>query len=59
MPLIVIPRKSIDADIAFTGPTGEKLAIYSQPKGFVDRSVFWAWFEDVFIPEICPRCACH
>jgi hypothetical protein len=40
-----------------TGLADEKVAIYSQPKGFIDRPIFWAWFEDVFIPEICQRCA--
>jgi hypothetical protein len=55
--LILISRRTIDADIALTGVTDEKAAIYLQPKGFVDRSILWAWFEDVFIPEICQRCA--
>jgi hypothetical protein len=54
--LIVIYRKTIDTDVALARHTDEKLAIYSQPKGFIGRSVFWAWFEDVFIPKICQRC---
>jgi hypothetical protein len=56
-PSIVIHRKIIDADAALTGLTNEKLAIYSQPKGLIDQSIFWAWFDDVFIPEICQLCA--
>jgi hypothetical protein len=55
--LIVIHSKTIDADIALTELADEKVAIYSQPKGFIDQPIFWAWFEDVFIPEICQRCA--
>jgi hypothetical protein len=56
-PLIVIHRKTIDADIALTELADEKAAIYSQPKGFIDRPIFWAWFEAILIPEICQRCA--
>jgi hypothetical protein len=55
--LIVIPTEKIDTDIALTGPTDEKVAIYSQPKDFIDQPVVWPWFEDVFISEICRRCA--
>jgi hypothetical protein len=57
-PLSLFPRETIDADIALTGLTDKKVAIYSQPKGFIDGSIFSAWFEDVCIPEICRRCAC-
>jgi hypothetical protein len=39
-PLIAIHRKTIDADVALTGLADEKLAIYSQPKVFIDRSIF-------------------
>jgi hypothetical protein len=58
-PLIVIPRENIDADIALTGLPDKNVAIYSQLKGFIDYSIFWAWFEDVFIPEICERCTSY
>jgi hypothetical protein len=52
----VIHRKIIDAGVALTGLTDKKVAIYAQPTAFIDRSIFWVWFEDVFIPEICQRC---
>jgi hypothetical protein len=52
-PLIVIPSEKIDADIALTGLIDKNVAIYSQLKGFIEYSIFWAWLEDVFIPEIC------
>jgi hypothetical protein len=57
-PLVAIHRKTIDTDIALTGLAHENVAIYSQPKGFIDRSIFWAWFEEVSIPEICQTCTC-
>jgi hypothetical protein len=40
--LTVTPRKTIDTDIALTVLTDKKEAIYSQPKGFIDRSIFWS-----------------
>jgi hypothetical protein len=57
-PLIVIHRKTIDCDVALTGLTNEKAAIYSKSKGLIDRSILWAWFEDAFIPEISQWWAC-
>jgi hypothetical protein len=44
MAVVVIPRKTIDAGITLTGATDEKVAIYSQPKGFTNRSIFSTWF---------------
>jgi hypothetical protein len=43
--------ETIDADIALIGLTEENVVICSQLKGLIDRSIFWAWFEDVFIPR--------
>jgi hypothetical protein len=54
-PLIIIHRKTDNGHVALTGLTDEKIAIYPRPKGFIEGSIFWAWFEDVFIPEICQR----
>jgi hypothetical protein len=51
--LILIPRRTVDPEIALTGLPDEKVAIYSQPNGFICQSIFWAWFEDVFISESC------
>jgi hypothetical protein len=54
-PLIVIPRKSYDTDLALTGVTDEKIAIYSQAKGYTNRPIFLAWLIDVFLPEVARR----
>jgi hypothetical protein len=54
-PVIVIPRKTIDDDLFLTGLTGEKVAIYSQSKGYIDTPIFDAWLEDTFLPELIKR----
>jgi hypothetical protein len=35
-PLVIIPRKTVDADLMLSGLTPEKVAVASQPKGFVN-----------------------
>jgi hypothetical protein len=53
--LIVIPRKTYDADLASTGITDEKVTIYSQSKGYTDRPIFLSWLTEVFLPEVQRR----
>jgi hypothetical protein len=50
---MIIPRDMLDAHIALSGLTEQKVAVRSQFKSFIDRSIFWARCEDVFIPKIC------
>jgi hypothetical protein len=52
----VIPRKTDDLDLALTGVTGEKVAAYSQVKGYMDRPIFLAWPIDIFLSGITRRC---
>jgi hypothetical protein len=47
----------IDADLSWPVFTGENVAFASEPKGLIDRFIFWAQFEDNFVPDISPRCA--
>lgn len=54
-PLIVIPRKTYDADLALTGITDEKVTVYSQAKGYTNRPIFLAWLTDIFLPEVARR----
>jgi hypothetical protein len=54
-PLIVLPRKPYDNDLALTGFTHEKVAVYSQSKGRTDPPTFLAWLCDLFIPELSRR----
>jgi hypothetical protein len=54
-PVIVIPRKTIDEDLFLTGLTTEKVDVYSQSKGYIDRPIFDAWLEDTFLLELLRR----
>jgi hypothetical protein len=54
-PLIVVPRKTDDSDLALTGITDEKVAIYSQAKGYTDRPIYMAWLTEIFVPEVLRR----
>jgi hypothetical protein len=54
-PFVIIPRKTVDADLPFTGLTKEKLIVYSQPKGFITTEISDAWFEETFLPELRAR----
>jgi hypothetical protein len=35
--------------------TDDKVAVHSQAKGHTDKSIFWAWISDVFLPEVVRR----
>jgi hypothetical protein len=41
---VIIPRKTVDADLLSTGLTPEKLEVYKQPKGFIVTELFESWF---------------
>jgi hypothetical protein len=55
-PAIVIPRKTFEDDELCTiGLSSEKVDIYHQPKGYIDRSIFEDWLRDTFVPEVVRR----
>jgi hypothetical protein len=54
-PLIVIPRKTTDVDIFLTGLSEEKVEVYSQTNGYIDRQIFESWLENTFIQELKKR----
>jgi hypothetical protein len=54
-PEIIIPRKTVDADLVLTGLTAEKVSIRSQLRGFVDTELFDSWLEFIFLPELAER----
>jgi hypothetical protein len=54
-PEIIIPRKTVDADLVLTGLTSEKVLVRSQPHGFVNTQLFDDWLETIFIPELVER----
>jgi hypothetical protein len=54
-PFVIIPRKTVDADLPLTGMTQEKLTVHSQPKGFITTEIFEAWFDEIFVPELNAR----
>jgi hypothetical protein len=41
------------------GPTKEKLDVYYQAKGYIDRDIFEDWFKDTFLAEVVQRRAKH
>jgi hypothetical protein len=54
-PTIIIPRKTVDSDLALTGLTSEKVTVKSQRHGFINGSIFDSWLEETFIPELRRR----
>jgi hypothetical protein len=58
-PLVVIPRKTVDADLLLTGLTSEKVSVASQPKGFINTALFEKWLTEICIPEIVSRRRAH
>jgi hypothetical protein len=58
-PQIIIPRKTIDDDLFLTGLTSEKVAVRSQPKGYVTVQLFDDWFSSIFLPELAARRAAY
>jgi hypothetical protein len=42
-PTVIIPRKTIDSDLATTGLTTEKLNVSKQPKGFLVTELCENW----------------
>jgi hypothetical protein len=55
-PALVIPRETFDDDlITGCGYTSEKVEVYNQKKGYVDRDIFEDWIQDLLLPEIQNR----
>jgi hypothetical protein len=58
-PEIIVPRKTVDADLVLTGLMAEKRTIRSQPPGFIDTRIFESCCETMFIPELHNRRTKH
>jgi CRP-like cAMP-binding protein len=58
-PMVIIPRKTVDYDLAPTGLTDEKVEIVHQPKGYINTQLFDDWFEDIFLTELAQRRSKH
>lgn len=54
-PAVIIPRKTYDDHLQQYGLTEEKLDVYHQQKGYIDRDIFETWFRDTFAAEIVSR----
>jgi hypothetical protein len=54
-PAVIIPRKTYDDHLQQYGLTKEKLDVYHQSKGYIDREIFETWFRDTFADEILNR----
>jgi hypothetical protein len=54
-PAVVIPRKTYDDNLQEHGLTEEKLDVYYQRKGYIDRDIFETWFKDTFTQEVIQR----
>jgi hypothetical protein len=51
-PTIIIPRKTIDLDLYTLGLTPEKVEIFQQCKGYIDRPFFDEWVAATFVLEL-------
>jgi hypothetical protein len=58
-PCVVIPRKTYDDDLCTYGLTKEKIDVYYQRKGYIDKDIFEEWFQETFVAEIVQRRAKH
>jgi hypothetical protein len=54
-PGLVIPRQTYDDQIICIGYDRNKVEIYTQKKGYIDRAIFEDWARDVLAPEIQKR----
>jgi hypothetical protein len=59
MPLVIIPRKTIDEDFWLTGMTPEEVMILSESKGYIDIAIFEEWFIEIVPPELHRRYELH
>lgn len=51
-PMVVIPRHTIDNDLALMGVRDSNCRICHQPSGFIDRELFEEWFTEIFLEEL-------
>jgi hypothetical protein len=51
-PSVIIPRKTYDDDLMLYGLTPEKVDVYHQKKGYIDKDIFFTWMTDTFVPEL-------
>jgi hypothetical protein len=49
---VVISRTTCDEDIELLGLTSEKVIIYHQSKGYIDRAIFEDWLQSIFLSEV-------
>jgi hypothetical protein len=52
---MMIPRKTINDDLALTGLTPEKFTLRSQQKGYITAQLLDNWFTSIFLPELAAR----
>jgi hypothetical protein len=55
-PCLIIPRQTFDEHrLAQGGYSSDKVEIYTQKKGYIDRDIFEDWVKDTLVPEIQSR----
>ena len=55
-PLVIVPRKSIDAELILAGYTPERAVFAHTNNGYINSEIFRLYIENVFIPYInCTR----
>jgi hypothetical protein len=50
--MVIVPRHTIDADLALFGVSDCNCHICHQQNGFIDRELFEWWLGQIFVPEI-------
>ena len=59
-PLLVLPRKTIDAELLLAGYTPERVAFVHTSNGFINTDLFTAYVRNILIPYVnCARERLH
>jgi hypothetical protein len=49
--MLIVRKRTVDADLLLTGLTKENIDVVSQLKGFIKIAMFDSWFEKSFLPR--------
>jgi hypothetical protein len=53
---LIVSRKNVEDELVLSGfVMGDNVDIYSQPKSYMDREIFYDWFKDSFIPDLVAK----
>jgi hypothetical protein len=58
-PIVVIPRKTYDENLALFGRTAEKIVLSSRASGYGASAIVYDWMETMFLPALKKRRHIH